>query len=249
MPVEVTFRFYEELNDFLPEHKRKVPFVTTVNGNPAVKDVIESFNVPHTEIDLVLVNGVPKEFDYKVRDGDVISVFPVFELLNISGLKKSGKSLRTTKFILDVHLGKLARYLRFLGFDTYYRNDLDDDEIIKLSASEKRIILTRDKGILKNGGVTHGYYVRNQKPPDQLQEIIDKFDLREKIKPFSRCSCCNGRIKKVSKQSIIKLLKPLTIKHFDEFFQCTECKNIYWEGSHFEKLSKWIQQLRDSEEF
>ena len=97
MSAEVTFRFYEELNDFLPENKRKVPFVTTIKGNPAVKDVIESFNVPHTEVDLVLVNGVTKEFDYKVRDGDVISVFPVFELLNISGLKKSGRSLRTTK--------------------------------------------------------------------------------------------------------------------------------------------------------
>ena len=247
MPAEVTFRFYEELNDFLPENKRKVPFETTVNGNPAVKDVIESFNVPHTEVDLVLVNGVPKEFDYKVRDGDVISVFPVFELLNISGLKKSGRSLRTTKFILDVHLGKLARYLRFLGFDSYYRNDLDDDEIIRLSVSDKRIILTRDKGILKNGSVTHGYYVRNQKPPDQLQEIIDKFDLKEKIKPFSRCSSCNGRIKKVSKQSVIEHLKPLTIRHFNAFFQCTGCKNIYWEGSHFEKLSKWIQRLRNPE--
>jgi uncharacterized protein with PIN domain len=244
MPVEVTFRFYEELNDFLPGHKKKVPFVTIVKGCPAVKDVIESFNVPHTEIDLVLVNGEPKELDYKVHDGDFISVFPVFELLNINSLKKSGKSLRNTKFILDVHLGKLARYLRFLGFDSYYRNDLDDDEIIKRAVSEKRIILTRDKGILKNGSVTHGYYIRNQKPRKQLQEVIDRFDLKERIKPFSRCSCCNGQIKKVSKQSVIKFLKPLTIKHFNEFFQCTGCKNIYWEGSHFEKLSNWIQQLR-----
>ncbi|HJX71574.1 MAG TPA: hypothetical protein VJ346_06470, partial [Bacteroidales bacterium] len=110
MPAEVTFRFYEELNDFLPAHKRKVPFVAMVKGNPAVKDVIESLNVPHTEIDLVLVNGMPKAFDYKVHDGDFISVFPVFEMLNINNLKKTGKSLRTTKFILDVHLGKLARY-------------------------------------------------------------------------------------------------------------------------------------------
>lgn len=248
MAAEITLRFYEELNDFLPAHKKKVPFVAVVKGNPAVKDVIESFNVPHTEIDLVLVNGIPKAFDYKIQDGDFISVFPVFELLNISRLKKSEKSLRITKFILDVHLGKLARYLRFLGFDTYYRNDLDDDEIIRRSVSEQRIILTRDKGILKNGSVTHGYYVRNQKPRRQLQEIIDKFDLREEIKPFSRCSCCNGMIKKVTKQSVISRLKPLTIKHFDEFYQCTECKNVYWEGSHFEKLSGWIQQFRNTEE-
>jgi uncharacterized protein with PIN domain len=247
MPAEVTFRFYEELNDFLPAHKKKVPFIALIKGNPAVKDVIESFNVPHTEVDLILVNGIPKAFDYRIHDGDFISVFPVFELLNIDSVKKQGKSLRTTKFILDVHLGKLARYLRFFGFDTYYRNDLDDDEIIMRSVSERRIILTRDKGILKNGSVTHGYYVRNQKPRRQLQEIIDKFDLKEKIKPFSRCSCCNGRIRKVSKQSVISHLKPLTIKHFNEFFQCTECKNIYWEGSHFEKLSKWIRQFRDAE--
>jgi uncharacterized protein with PIN domain len=248
MPAEITLRFYEELNDFLPSHKKKVPFVAIVKGNPAVKDVIESFNVPHTEIDLVLVNGTPRAFDYKIQDGDFISVFPVFELLNINRLKKPGKSLRITKFILDVHLGKLARYLRFLGFDTYYRNDLDDDEIIQRSVSEQRIILTRDKGILKNGSVTHGYYVRNQKPRRQLQEIIDKFDLREEIKPFSRCSCCNGRIKKVTKQSVINHLKPLTIKHFNEFYQCTDCKNVYWEGSHFEKLSGWIQQFRNTEE-
>ncbi len=247
MPAKVTFRFYEELNDFLPKDRRKRPFVTTVNGNPAVKDVIESLNVPHTEIDLILVNGAPKKFDYKVHNGDMISVFPVFELLNVSRLKKTGKSLRNTRFILDVHLGKLARYLRFLGFDTYYRNDLDDDEIISRSVSEKRIILTRDKGILKNGSVTRGYYVRNQKPRRQLQEIIDKFDLKDRFKSFSRCSCCNGQIKKVTKESVIHLLKPLTIKHFNEFYQCTVCKNIYWEGSHFDKLSKWIQQLKGHE--
>ena len=243
MSVSVTFRFYEELNDFLPSSRRKVPFMIYVNGNPAVKDVIESLNVPHPEIDLILVNGISEGFDYRVREGDFISVYPSFELFNITGLKKSGKSLRKTKFILDVHLGKLARYLRFTGFDSLYRNDYDDDEIIRRSITEHRIILTRDKGILKNAIVTHGYFVRNQNPRDQLEEVIKKFDLKSEIKPFTRCSSCNGKIKKVPKQSVINSLQPLTIRYFNDFYRCTGCGNIYWEGSHFKNISVWLQNL------
>lgn len=243
MSVSVTFRFYEELNDFLPSDRKKVPFMIHVNGHPAVKDVIESLNVPHPEVDLILVNGISEEFDYRVQEGDFISVYPAFELFNVNSLKRSGKSLRKTKFILDVHLGKLARYLRFLGFDSLYQNDYDDDEIISRSVSGHRIILTRDKGILKNASVTHGYFVRNQKPRNQLEEVINKFDLKNEIKPFTRCSSCNGKINKVTKQSVINSLQPLTIRYYNDFYRCTGCGNIYWEGSHFEKISEWLKNL------
>ena len=121
---KATFRFYEELNDFLPKEKRKKRFEHNFIDRASVKDVIESFGVPHTEVDLIIVNGESKNFSYIINDGDDISVYPVFESIDISNLQKlRPEPLREPKFILDVHLGTLARYLRMLGFDTNYRND------------------------------------------------------------------------------------------------------------------------------
>jgi hypothetical protein len=181
----ITIRFYEELNDFLHYSRRKKAFDFLTRGKRTIKDIIESLGVPHTEVDLILANGISVNFDYHPANKDYISVYPVFEAIDISPIVYlRPKPLRETRFILDVHLGPLARYLRMLGFDTYYRNDLDDHEIIHLSLSEKRIILTRDLFILKNGRVTHGYYVRNTNPGKQLQEIVNRFDLKRQIHPF-----------------------------------------------------------------
>ncbi|MCD4696611.1 MAG: Mut7-C RNAse domain-containing protein, partial [Bacteroidales bacterium] len=148
---------------------------------------------------------------------------------------------RKTKFILDVHLGKLARYLRMLGFDTLYENNYPDPQIIDIAKKEKRIILTRDVGILKNSAVTHGYWVRSQNPREQLREVITRFDLSVNIKPLFRCMECNGIIEKVDKKEIIDQLKPKTKKYFNEFFRCTQCKKVYWEGSHYKKMINSIK--------
>ncbi len=242
--MQVSIRFYEELNDFIPVRKRKRTFPVTLNGKTTLKDLIESQGVPHTEVDLILVNGTPAGFDYSPAEGDLVSVYPVFESIDISPVNRlRPEPLRDTRFILDVLLGKLARKLRMIGFDTLYRNDYQDDEIIRISVAEKRIILTRDLGILKNKLVTHGYFVRSTHPKKQLTEVIHRFDLTGKIRPLSRCIECNGKITRVQKKEIAHLLLPKTKAYFDEFFQCTGCKKIYWEGSHYERMLENVAKL------
>lgn len=244
MEKTVQIRFYEELNDFLPHKLRKRDNIFALQVNQTVKDAIEAAGVPHTEVDLILVNSKSVNFDYVLQDGDRISVYPVFESLDISPLVRlRPEPLRETKFILDVHLGKLCRFLRMLGFDTYYRNDLDDPEIIERSVSENRIILTRDLGILKNGKVTHGYFLRSQDSKKQLQEVINRFDLKNQVKPFKRCMECNGPMGKVDKKEIEHQLKEGTKKCYNDFFQCRLCKKVYWEGSHYESMLVFINSV------
>ena len=247
MPTTIHIRFYEELNDFLPRYKRKITFKHTFKGNMSIKDVIESIGVPHTEVDLILVNRKSVDFTFKAKDRDQISVYPVFESFDISDVTRlRPRPLRITKFILDVHLGKLAKYLRMIGFDTLYENNYSDPYIIATSHSEKRIILTRDIGILKNKQVTHGYFVRSTNPKDQLREVIDRFDLSKNIQPLNRCIECNGSIVTVCQEDIEHLLKPKTRKYFNEFFQCINCKKVYWEGSHYHNIIDQINSLKKS---
>ncbi len=170
MPVSVSFRFYEELNDFLKKPYRRQRFVITFNGTTTVKDAIESLGVPHTEVDMITVNGSPVKFTYRIQDNDDIAVYPVFESFDISEAQLLREHvIREPKFILDVHLGKLVKYLRMAGFDCLYDVSLFDTQIIDISLFHKRIILTRDKGILKNGRVTHGMFVRATTPTLQFR--------------------------------------------------------------------------------
>lgn len=248
MEKSVTFRFYEELNDFLPSDKRKVAFVHAFTGTPAIKDIIEAIGVPHVEVDLILVNGQAVDFTYRLKDRDVVSVYPVFETFEISGVSQLRKKpLRETKFILDVHLGKLAKYLRMFGFDSLYQNDYDDKAIIQISLAEHRIILTRDIGLLKNGSVSRAYYIRSQDSKEQLAGVLKHFDLYLAIDPFNRCIKCNGKLETVDKGSVIHLLQPNTIKYFDKFFRCTNCRRIFWEGSHFQHMQNFISSMRNQE--
>ena len=246
MRKQVYIRFYEELNDFLHPRNRKVTIDQTLNGKITVKDLIESLGVPHTEVDLILVNGNSVEFGFVPVDGDMVSVYPVFESLGIENVTRlRPKPLRNPKFILDVHLGKLARKLRMIGFDSLYRNEFEDDEIIEIALNEKRIILTRDVGILKNRLVTHGYFVKSTQPARQIEEVIGRFDLSGLIKPLSRCIECNGTVVAVSKREIDHFLKLKTKMYFDTFFRCMHCRKIYWEGSHYKKMLDRIAQLRE----
>ncbi|MFO7614279.1 MAG: Mut7-C RNAse domain-containing protein, partial [Bacteroidales bacterium] len=241
MPVNISLRFYEELNDFLHYSRRKKAFSFSFSGRRSVKDIIEAIGVPHTEVDLILVNNQPVAFDYHPEAGDIISVYPVFESIDISSINLlRPEPLREPKFILDVHLGTLAKYLRMLGFDTLYRNDYQDDELISISLSERRVLLTRDLPLLKNGRLTHGYYIRETQPKRQVEEVIRRFDLKGHIKPFTRCMVCNGMIEAVGKSEIESKLQANTRKAFDEFFRCSTCGKIYWKGSHYEKMYEMI---------
>lgn len=238
------FRFYEELNDFLPLAKKKQSFSCSFSGNPSVKDIIESLGVPHTEIDLILVNGTSVNFSHKLVNDDNVSVYPVFESIDISELQHlRPKPLRDPKFVLDVHLGRLAKYLRLCGFDTLYDKNYNDKEIIDISRSEKRIILTRDKGILKNKQVTHGYWIRSIRSDEQLPEVIRRFDLKNALKPFTRCLECNIILEDVDKEMITDRLLPKTKKYYANFKNCPGCNRIYWEGSHFDKMKKITESI------
>jgi len=245
MPNRATFRFYEELNDFFAKGKRKATIPVYFRGNPSVKDIIESIGVPHTEVDLILVNSKSVDFSYHLKNGDRVSVYPVFESLDISNVTHlRSKPLRQPKYILDIHLGKLAKLLRMLGFNTCYKNNYNDRQIVSIARDEKRIILTRDIGILKIKEVTHGYWIRSQNPKKQLQEVIDYFDLYSSIKPFHRCMICNGIIKKVKKESIHDNLEEKTKKYYNEFYRCESCGNIYWQGSHYDRMKKFVENLK-----
>ena len=246
MSKQVQFRFYAELNDFLPQNKKYKSFTYTFSGSPSIKDSIEAVGVPHTEVDLILVNGISVDFNYHLTDGDYISVYPVFESMDISPLLKlRAKPLRITRFILDVHLGKLARKLRMLGFDTLYRNDYSDDEIIDISLKEKRTILTRDRGILMVKSVQRGYWVRSKQTDEQLTEVLNRFDLYSQINAFRRCMVCNGEVRRIDKEKIMDRLLPKTNLFYNEFYICPECDRLYWKGSHYKKMESFIQSLKE----
>jgi hypothetical protein len=245
---KLNFRFYEELNDFLPEEKRKTRFTLNYIDRASIKDVIESFGIPHTEVDLILVNGNSVGFDYLISDGDDISVYPVFESLDITNVQHlRPKPLRNPKFIADVHLGKLARYLRMMGFDVLYKNDFDDNEIVNLSLTERRAILTKDRGILKRNEVTHGYWIRSTKVKEQVIEVIKRFDLKNIIKEFSRCIECNSMLESISKSKIIAELPPKVSKSQESFSTCPACNKNYWKGTHHQQMLSFIQSVKDIE--
>jgi uncharacterized protein with PIN domain len=230
------FRFYAELNDFLPAERRFTEFAYDFLDVAAVKDRIESFGVPHVEVDLILVNGESAGFDYRVTDGDRISVYPVFEALDIAGVSRlRPEPLREPCFVLDTHLGKLAAFLRMTGFDTLYRNCFTDSELAAVSSTERRILLTRDVGLLKRGEVTHGYFVRETGPRRQLARLV---------RPFTRCMRCNHPLAAVSKDEVKPLLPPRTAEIYDEFQRCTRCRRVYWKGGHHRRMEALIQEVQ-----
>jgi uncharacterized protein len=237
-------RFYAELNDHLPSHQKyhalEQPLVTPTSA----KDFIESFGVPHTEVDLILINGVSSGFDRLVNPGDRLSVYPVFESFDIAPeVRIRPQPLRDPRFVLDVHLGRLAAYLRMLGFDAWYRRCSPDKELAEISATERRILLTRDRGLLMRSQVTHGYWLRQSYSRGQVAEVVDRFDLARAIRPFTRCMACNARLADISKD-LVRDLVPLRIAELhDEFRQCPDCGRIYWRGAHYRRMESWIREL------
>ncbi|MEN8120909.1 MAG: Mut7-C RNAse domain-containing protein [Bacteroidota bacterium] len=241
----ISIRFYAGLNFFVPKKLKQKTFQYPVKGQPSVKDLIESLSVPHTEIDLILVNSHSVDFSYKVKSLDQISVYPFFykhELRPDDSIKRI--AFPEKMFIADAHLGKLAALLRMFGFDTVYRNDIDDDEIIERGVAEKRIILTRDLGILKHAIVEWGYFPRSQDSKIQLKEVIDRFDLKKHFKPFSLCIKCNGKLRAVEKGEIIDKLEDNTKSFYKDFYRCKNCDKVYWQGSHYHKMIKFVEEYK-----
>lgn len=245
----VTIRFYEELNDFLPPVKRKKDIDFEFPGRRSVKDLIESFCVPHVEVDLILANGKSVDFSYIVNDGDRISVYPVFETFDIGTVTRLRPApLRDPRFVLDVHLQKLARRLRLLGFDVDYQPDRDDAELADIAERENRILLSRDRQLMMRKKVTRGLYVRNTDAEKQVNEVLDRLDLRGRCRPFTRCIECNGAIESLDvtdggSSDLADRIPPGVRSWCREYYRCRGCGRIYWKGSHYEKLKKRLEGI------
>jgi len=244
---EIEIRFYAELNDFLRPERRQRAFGHAFYGTPSVKDTIESIGVPHTEVDVILVDDRSVGFDHLLQGGERVAVYPVFERYDVAPVTRLRPApLRVTRFIADVHLGSLARHLRLLGFDTTWERDLADEAIVEIARDEKRIILTRDKGILKNGRVTHGYWLRSTDPLRQLDEVVRAIDLGRAIEPYTRCMECNGELQPADRAAVVHSVPLQVFLVYRDFRKCRRCHRVYWKGSHLRRLDKIIERARNA---
>lgn len=231
------FRFYAELNDFLCPAQRQRDFFYTFTGRPTARGAIAALGVPPPEVDLILVNGVSADWSQRLRHGDRVAVYPVFESFDIAPLARlRPRPLRQSRFILDVHLGRLARALRLLGLDTLYGNAWEDAFIIRLAREEVRTILTRDRGLLTSPEVQRGYWVRATAVETQVGEVLARFDLTGQLAPFTRCLECNGILAPVAKAVVDHRLPPGTRRTYEAFWRCAACGKIYWQGAHWGRL-------------
>ena len=243
------FRFYEELGDFLSPELRKRSFIHQFHGTPAVKDRIESLGVPHTEVDLILVDGLSVGFMHKLRGGERVAVYPMFDCFEpgSSGSRLRPEPLREPRFVLDVHLGRLAAYLRLLGFDCLYRNDYGDDELLSISRDQHRILLSRDTGLLKRAALTHGAFLHATDPRRQLREVCDRFQLDARIAAFTRCARCNGAVEPLHEEgkapSDAPLSRPIMEHQPRGFSRCLGCGQLYWPGSHLARLRQRLAEV------
>lgn len=240
--VTATFRFYEELNDFLPPERRRREFAVPCARAATVKHMIEALGVPHTEVELILVNGESVGFGRRLRDCDRVAVYPRFESLDITPLLRVRElPLRVTRFVADAHLGGLARLLRMAGFDTLYRNDFQDSEIAAVAIGESRILLTRDRELLKLRGITHGCYVHALKPEQQFAEIVARLDLARGVRPFTLCLECNAPLRAIDKAEVLERLPSSVRASHERFTTCDLCGRVYWEGSHWKRMLQLVE--------
>jgi hypothetical protein len=243
----VTLRFYGPLNQCLRPDDRQRTLSKPLCHGATVKHVIEAAGVPHTEAALVLSDSVPVTLNHPLQGGERIAVYPKFHSLDVSALSSVQPALpEAPRFILDVHLGKLAGYLRMLGFDTLYSNNASDQELAEIAEKEGRILLTFDRGLLKRRQVTIGGLVFSRAAKTQLEEVMARFELWDKVQPLTRCMACNGLLEEVDKAEILDKLPARVAEDFDEFSQCRGCGRVYWEGSHFDRMQALIQTIRDT---
>lgn len=264
LPRSAVVRFHGDLDDLLAPDRRGGPLVHAFDGTPSVKDVIESLGIPHTEVGSITVNDAPVGFAHHLSDGDRVDVFPPPGSTGTDGDGPSGPPDETVqpqdrpgaiplappvprppRFLLDTHLGRLAAYLRMLGFDAAYANHADDEDLARRSADEGRILLTRDRGLLRRSIVRLGYLLRSDDPHRQLVEVARRFDLPSGASPFTRCIRCNGRIEPVERDEVAARLQPKTLRYYDTFGRCDTCGEIFWKGSHYAHMQRLVERALD----
>jgi hypothetical protein len=242
--VQATFRFYEELNDFLAPERRKREFACVCARAATTKHMIEALGVPHTEVELVLVNGESVGFDRLLRDGDRVAVYPKFEALDVVPLLRVREHpLRELRFVADAHLARLARFLRMSGFDSLFDSGFDDGEIERIAVRDGRIVLTRDKELLKRRDITHGCYLHAIQPEEQLRELFERLDLARSARPFTLCMCCNAPVRAVDKAEVAGRLPQSVREQHTRFTTCDTCGRVFWPGSHWQRLQKLLDEV------
>src|ERR1051325_678576 len=238
-----TFRFYAQLNDFLPHALRHGRFAQPMRAAAPVKDVIESLGVPHPEVDVITVNGEAADFAYRLREEDHVCVYPVFRRLDLGNVARvGGDPPPPVRLSLDIHLRKLASLLRLAGFDAVLLTD--DAEVAAVSAREDRVALTRDVGLLKRSVIQYGRWIRNTDAEQQLVEVLDRFGIVDEMHPFARCMECNTPVVHVDIASIADRLPADRSEAFTEFRRCPGCERVYWQGLHYVRLVDLLERAR-----
>jgi uncharacterized protein with PIN domain len=231
---QANFRLLDDLDFFLRPSLRGQDVTLTFGEDQSVKHLIESLGVPHTEIGEIRVDGKPVGMGYLVQDGEQVEV----------RYTAPQQLPEQPRFVLDGHLGRLASHLRMLGLDSLYNSDYADDELVEISVQEERILLSRDRRLLMHKVILHGYCLRSLKSDEQIREVVRRYNLQDWIKPFSRCMRCNHPLEPVSKEQVLDRLEPLTKLYFEEFHICPACNQVYWKGSHVERMLELVEELR-----
>ena len=219
-----------ELRLFLRPGRRSGPVAVALDGTSSLGHVVESLGVPLTEVGRLLVNGEPAAPGYRPCTGDVVIIEAV----------RRPQQLTPARFVLDVHLGTLARRLRLVGVDAAYLNDADDDALIEQANTDRRMLLTQDRGLLRRRALWLGAYVRGARPDDQFRDVLDRF--KPPLAPWTRCPACNGLLSPVAKAAVAPVLPPGTRRTYQTFSGCRTCGQVYWHGAH----SKRLEQIIDS---
>jgi uncharacterized protein len=231
--LSVRVRFAEPLRFFLPVGRRGGDVTVGVDEASSLLHIVESLGVPRTEVGPLSLAGRPAAPDERPRDGDVIEVLPV----------PRPQRVAERRFVVDVHLGTLARRMRLLGLDVAYRNDASDPELAAQAAAEGRILLTKDRGLLRRRAVPVGAYVRGSRPADQLRDVLDRFD--PPLAPWTRCPACNGVLEAVPAEAVRHLLQEGTRRSYTDFSQCVDCGRPYWRGAHSQHLREIVADARE----
>lgn len=239
---KIPFRFVGSLCDFLPK-RMQGQYLYPLLHPTTVKDAIEAMGVPHVEVERIRVHQEDVAFTYLLQPSDEVVVYPFQAPVVSTNMLLRPVLKRPVKFILDVHLGSLARVLRLSGFDTHYQTEAADAEIAKIAAQEERIVLTRDIGLLKHKIIHWGYWLRSQNRDEQFKEVACRFNLWSSFSPFSYCLACNGKIKAVAKEAIADRLPSNAALYFQTFFQCQNCQRVYWKGSHYDHMIQTLERL------
>jgi uncharacterized protein with PIN domain len=227
------FDFAPALQPLLKRDLRGQPVEMRFQGSQSVKHLIESLGIPHTEIGPLNADGREIGLDYITQDGDRIEVRPVSPV----------DLAEEPRFVLDGHLGRLASHLRMLGLDCLYDNGYEDKELVDISVDTGRVLLTRDRLLLMHKIITQGYLLRSLNSAEQLYEVFQRYSLVKWVRPFQRCMNCNHPLEPVEKETVLEKLEPLTKKYYDEFKFCPACDQVYWKGSHYERMLQMIESV------